>query len=107
MMATTREFLVMARHSLIPGWLAEVHPTLGTPYRVIIGYGLVKGELLYISFAHSSLCLQTSCAGYVYKLRCMLFVLKRQRCGFVVLCGYAIVCLQMACWSCLSGLLEC
>ena len=47
--ATTREFLVMARHNLIPGWLAEVHPKLGTPYRVIIGYGMVKGELSTLS----------------------------------------------------------
>ena len=46
MMATTREFLVMARHNLIPAWLAEVHPSLGTPHRVIIAYGLVKGVLL-------------------------------------------------------------
>ena len=44
MMATTREFLVMARHNLIPGWLAEVHPKLGTPYRVIIAYGCIKGK---------------------------------------------------------------
>ena len=42
MAATTREFLIMARHNLIPGWLAVVHPSLGTPYRVIIAYGVVK-----------------------------------------------------------------
>ena len=44
MAATTREFLIMARHNLIPSWLAVVHPTLGTPYRVIIAYGVVKCE---------------------------------------------------------------
>ena len=45
MAATTREFLIMARHNLIPSWLAVVHPSLGTPYRVITAYGILKCEL--------------------------------------------------------------
>lgn len=44
MAATTREFLIMACHNLIPGWLAVVHPKFGTPSRVIIAYGVVKCE---------------------------------------------------------------
>lgn len=54
MAATTREFLIMARHNLIPSWLAVVHPSLGTPYRIIIAYGIVKCELF------SAPCLQWS-----------------------------------------------
>ncbi|KAK9848102.1 hypothetical protein WJX84_001578 [Apatococcus fuscideae] len=49
MAATTREFLIMARHNLIPGWLAVVHPKFGTPSRVIIAYGVVKSIMALLT----------------------------------------------------------
>ena len=42
-MVTTREFLVMARHSLIPGWFAYVNAWTGTPLRIVIPFGIAKG----------------------------------------------------------------
>lgn len=45
-MVTSREFLVMARHNLIPSWFAYVNPYTGTPLRVIIPFGLIKSASL-------------------------------------------------------------
>jgi len=42
-MSTTREFLVMARHNLIPAWFAYVNSYTGTPLRITIGFGIIKG----------------------------------------------------------------
>ena len=42
-MVITREFLVMSRHNLVPGWFAYVNPHTGTPLRIVIPFGIAKG----------------------------------------------------------------
>ena len=45
-MTASREILVLARHNLMPSWFAYVNGKTGTPLRVIILYGTVKGAWL-------------------------------------------------------------
>ena len=42
-MTITREFLVMARHNLIPSWFAYVNGFTGTPLRITLIFGTIKG----------------------------------------------------------------
>ena len=42
-MTITREFLVMARHNLIPSWFAYVNGYTGTPLRITLIFGVIKG----------------------------------------------------------------
>ena len=43
LLTTTREFLVMSRHNLIPQFLAHINKTTGTPIRIIVLYGGISG----------------------------------------------------------------
>ncbi len=43
LLTTTREFLVMSRHNLIPQFLAHINKTTGTPIRIIVVYGGISG----------------------------------------------------------------
>ena len=45
-MTASREILVLARHNLMPSWFAYVNGTTGTPLRVVILYGTIKGAWL-------------------------------------------------------------
>lgn len=45
-LTNTREYLVMARHNLIPQWLAHVNKTTGTPIRISLIYGAAACEKL-------------------------------------------------------------
>ncbi len=42
-MVISREFLVMARHNLIPSWFAYVNAYTGTPLRITLIFGCIKG----------------------------------------------------------------
>ncbi len=42
-MVISREFLVMARHNLIPSWFAYVNEYTGTPLRITLIFGTIKG----------------------------------------------------------------
>lgn len=44
-MTITREFLVMARHNLIPSWFAYVNGFTGTPLRITLIFGTIKGAV--------------------------------------------------------------
>ncbi|KAK9823007.1 hypothetical protein WJX81_005796 [Elliptochloris bilobata] len=44
-MTITREFLVMARHNLIPSWFAYVNGFTGTPLRITLIFGTIKAIL--------------------------------------------------------------
>lgn len=52
MMGQTRVAFAMARDGLLPTWLAKVHPTFGTPYRITaitgVGVALLSG---FVDFA--------------------------------------------------------
>jgi len=45
LLGQSRVFFAMGRDGLLPGWLAEVHPRFGTPYRATILMGLVVATM--------------------------------------------------------------
>jgi basic amino acid/polyamine antiporter, APA family len=45
LLGQSRVFFAMSRDGLLPGWLAEVHPKFGTPYRATILMGLVVATM--------------------------------------------------------------
>ena len=53
-MVITREFLVMSRHNLIPGWFAYVNPYTGTPLRIVIPFGIAKGTWPFFTMCWST-----------------------------------------------------
>jgi APA family basic amino acid/polyamine antiporter len=41
LLGQSRVFFAMSRDGLLPGWMAEVHPKFGTPYRATILMGVI------------------------------------------------------------------